>query len=304
SACRSRCRPCGCPRWWTCSWRAWGWGWWCRGPASWPWPATWAGRPAVAGGFAIAALPGWPLRRCCDRGAWRRRPRWLPCALAIATLVPAFAVAFLLRFGPPGFSPLLAACGVALSMFALGTVACTAMIYASLKPIPAWCHPLVLPVYLLFSLLTGLALLFMLMLVMLGDPGADMMLWTLAVVAVLLVALKWLYWHQTDRAPLPQTRGAAVGLPGRETTVFERPHTEANYVTREMAFQVARSHARWLRVAASVLVAGGPLLGWLLLGSAGPAAALAATALAMLAGAFVERWLFFAQARHLVTLYY
>ena len=30
----------------------------------------------------------------------------------------------------------------------------------------------------------------------------------------------------------------------------------------------------------------------------------AAAALAALAGAFVERWLFFAQARHLVTLYY
>jgi DMSO reductase anchor subunit len=27
-------------------------------------------------------------------------------------------------------------------------------------------------------------------------------------------------------------------------------------------------------------------------------------ALSVLAGAFVERWLFFAQARHLVTLYY
>jgi DMSO reductase anchor subunit len=31
---------------------------------------------------------------------------------------------------------------------------------------------------------------------------------------------------------------------------------------------------------------------------------LAAAALSALAGAVVERWLFFAQARHLVTLYY
>src|SRR3546814_2693994 len=69
------------------------------------------------------------------------------------------------------------------------------MIYASLKPIPAWRHPLVLPVYLLFALLTGLALLFALMLAMLGNQGMEAMLLPLAIVAALLVALKWLYWH-------------------------------------------------------------------------------------------------------------
>src|SRR5690606_6916275 len=163
--------------------------------------------------------------------------------------------------------------------------------------------PLVVPVYLLFALLTGLALLFTLMLAMLGDQGPGSMLLTLAVVAALLVALKWVYWHEIDRAELPETRGTAIGLPDREATVFERPHTEANYVTREMAFQVARQHALWLRVAASAFLVGGPLLAWLLLG-AGPALALGTAAALMLAGAFVERWLFFAQARHMVTLYY
>nr|WP_217497822.1 dimethyl sulfoxide reductase anchor subunit [Lysobacter enzymogenes] len=42
-------------------------------------------------------------------------------------------------------------------MCALLTVACTAMIYASLPPIPAWRHPLVVPVYLAFALLSGAA---------------------------------------------------------------------------------------------------------------------------------------------------
>src|SRR3546814_10708450 len=86
------------------------------------------------------------------------------------------------------------------------------------------------------------------MLAMLGNQGMETMLPTLAIVAALLVALKWLYWHGTDRAGLPGSRAAAIGLPEREATVFERPHTEANYITRELAFQVARSHARWLRL--------------------------------------------------------
>ena len=123
---------------------------------------------------------------------------------------------------------------------------------------------------------------------------------------MLLVALKWLYWYETDRDGLPGSRAAAIGLPGREATVFERPHTEANYLTREMAFEVARRHARWLRIGACALVVGGPLLAYLLLamGFDSPAIALGVAAVLMLAGAFVERWLFFAQARHVVTLYY
>jgi len=246
--------------------------------------------------------------------AWRAFSQWRTSwlsregVMSIVTLLPALAVGALLLWNQPGptTAPLLAVLGTLLALCALATVACTAMIYASLKPIPAWRHPLVVPVYLLFALLTGLALLFALMLAMLGDQGPGTMLVTLAIVAVLLVALKGLYWYETDRDGLPGSRAAAIGLPGREATVFERPHTEANYVTREMAFEVARRHARWLRIGACALVVGGPLLAYLLLatGFDRPAIALGMAAVLMLAGAFVERWLFFAQARHRVTLYY
>lgn len=251
---------------------------------------------------------GKPLR------AWRAFSQWRTSwlsregVMSMATMLPALAVGALLLWGTPGptTSPLLAILGLLLAACALATVACTAMIYASLKPIPAWCHPLVVPGYLLFALLTGLALLFVLMLAMLGDAGPTTMLATLAVLGALLVVMKWLYWLETDRAGLPADRGAAIGLPGREATVFERPHTEANYITREMAFEVARRHALRLRIGASALIAGAPLAAWALLAlSPGhPAVALGVAAVLLLAGAFVERWLFFAQARHVVTLYY
>src|SRR3546814_13272353 len=82
--------------------------------------------------------------------------------MSIATLLPALAVGALLWRGEPGpaTATLLAVAGIVLALCALATVACTAMIYASLKPIPAWRHPLVLPVYLPFALLPGPALLF------------------------------------------------------------------------------------------------------------------------------------------------
>jgi len=124
--------------------------------------------------------------------------------------------------------------------------------------------------------------------------------------AIALWLLKRRYWGAID-APLPGTRGAAVGLPQREVGVFERPHTEANYLTREMGFVVARRHSRALRLAAIVLTAMLPvallLPAWLFV-HLDTAPWYAAAALCALAGAFVERWLFFAEAKHMVTLYY
>jgi DMSO reductase anchor subunit len=199
----------------------------------------------------------------------------------------------------PVFGPLLA-------ILAVFTVACTAMIYASLKPIPAWAHRLVVPVYLLFAVQSGLAVG---LLVLALDNRTAMPASLMPVVAalgVVLAVLKRRYWRDIDRTPLPARPGDAVGLPGREVRVFERPHTEGSYITREMGFVVARKHARRLRAIALALFGGVPVLAmlavWWLPAAQVPVVMLAT--LSVLAGAFVERWLFFAQARHLVTLYY
>ena len=164
-----------------------------------------------------------------------------------------------------------------------------------------------MPAYLLFALLCGSALFAAGLSVSdaLADAGG-LLAMVIAAAAIATGATKLRYWRGIDRAPLTVTRGDAVGLPGREISVFERPHTEDNYLTREMGFVVARKHARKLRTIALVLFAVLPLLlaalAWLLPASAVVAFPLAA--LSALAGALVERWLFFAEARHLVTLYY
>lgn len=198
---------------------------------------------------------------------------------------------------------IIAVC-VTLALCALITVACTAMIYASLTPIPAWRHSLVVPGYLLFSLLTG-GLLLAAILVLSGMPFAPWSALAAIVFALLLWLLKHRYWRDIDSTPLPATRGDAVGLPGRTVTRFERPNTEANYITREMAFAVARKHSRRLRKFAILFVVAVPVvcvtLAWLQI-LAAPMLAIAAVS--AIFGAIIERWLFFAEARHLVTLYY
>lgn len=265
----------------------------------------------VAGLLSSLGHLGQPQR------AWRALSQWRSSwlsregVLAIATFAPILGLAWALSapLRGPLASSALGGFGEAMAwgtmLGALATVACTAMIYASLKPIPAWRQPLVLPVYLVFALLTGL-LLHAAALPLAGGAAPPQMLAIIAALAAVAGACKLAYWRAIDR-PLPVSRASALGLPpGREASVFERPHTEANYLTTEMGFVLARKHARKLRAIALLLFALLPLaacaLAWAWPAAAAPARALAAAA--ALAGAFVERWLFFAEAKHLVTLYY
>ncbi|KGM52618.1 hypothetical protein N800_11410 [Lysobacter daejeonensis GH1-9] len=281
--------------------------------------AAWLAGAALGGVLVTAGLLS-SLGHLGKPGrAWRALSQWRTSWLsregvaAVATFLPAALLLMLLgarQLDPVGLgfihvpAALLSAAAALLVAGSLATVACTAMIYASLKPIPAWRQPLVLPGYLGFALLTG-GLLDQALLAIAGraSPAAA---WAMLAMAAAMAVLKLGYWHAIDTTPLAVTRGDALGLPTRQASVFERPHTEANYVTREMVYVLARKHGRALRALALAMFAALPAV-CLLAGGIWPAAApglLALAALSALLGAAVERWLFFAQARHLVSLYY
>jgi DMSO reductase anchor subunit len=89
--------------------------------------------------------------------------------------------------------------------------------------------------------------------------------------------------------------------------MLDPPHTETNYLLQERVFRVGRRHARKLRRLSYVFGLGAALvLSLLALVTDGLVAGLLATlaALAGLVGVAIERWLFFAEARHTVRLYY
>jgi sulfite dehydrogenase (quinone) subunit SoeC len=124
----------------------------------------------------------------------------------------------------------------------------------------------------------------------------------LALVAVGGVLLS--LWRLGDGAfaRAGQTIGTATGLDRIGTPwVFEPAHTAGNYLMREMIFVVGRRHALKLRWIALVLASVLPAL-VLLLPFGWPGVALAAAL--HLAGAMAARWLFFAEAEHVVGLYY
>jgi DMSO reductase anchor subunit len=111
-----------------------------------------------------------------------------------------------------------------------------------------------------------------------------------------------------DATPATSTRESATGLGFiGKVRPLESPHTESNYLLREMAFRVARVHAAKLRSIALLLGFALPALFFCLAIILGGGLAIALGVLAAasaLAGLLVERWLIFAEATHTVALYY
>lgn len=238
---------------------------------------------AVAGLVSSSFHLGHPERALRAFTQWRTS--WLSreACISVLTLVwlAPVGLADWLGFGWP---PLWGWIGAALCLL---TVLCTAMIYAQLKTVPRWNHPLTPLVFLAFSL-TGGALL----------AGY----WHgLPVLAALMLA----GWHIGDGgfSARAQDMGTATGLgPLGKVRVLEQPHSHPNYVMREMIHHVGRKHAQKLRVIALALSALLPLA--LLLALPAHPATLAAAALAHVTGALAQRWLFFAEAEHVVGLFY
>jgi sulfite dehydrogenase (quinone) subunit SoeC len=193
-----------------------------------------------------------------------------------------------------------------LFILSAATVACTAMIYASLKPIPAWQHDYVVPIYLLFALLTG-GLLGTAMVPTLPSDGIELLSLGFIILAIFLMVLKKRYWKDIDSQALP-SRTSALGLKeSQSVAVFEHPHTEANYLTTEMGFVLARKHSMKLRMLALLLFSWLPIIFCIaasLLPQAFMGYLMFIAAFFAYLGTVVERWLFFAEAKHAVMQYY
>lgn len=216
------------------------------------------------------------------RTSWLSREAIVSVAALLAMALCAIGAVF---FGQRW--TLVGLLGAALS---LATVFSTSMIYAQLKTVPRWNHA-VTPVLFLALSLSGGALLA-------GQVRLAMLL-LVAAGAVQIFA-----WWSGDRrfAERGHTIGTATGLGDRgDVRLFEPPHTGTNYLLTEMVYVVGRRHAMKLRVLSILGMVALPVV-ILLISHSHVAAALAV--LCHVAGLFAARWLFFAEAEHVVGLYY
>lgn len=245
--------------------------------------------------------------------AWRAMSQWRSSWLsregvaAVITYIPAviFAIGWIVY---ENNSELVDLFGAMAAVGATVTIFCTAKIYESLKTIPAWHNDWVLPGYLVMGFATGAVFLMLVATIFgLGWKGFSY----LAMIGLMASGLiKLIYWRSIDTAPAISDRASATGL-GRfgQVEYLDGPTTSETYVMREMGYKIARKHAKKLRKISLLIGFVLPaLFSALIICSVVPdrldlPLALLAT-INMSFGIILERWLFFAEAKHVAMLYH
>jgi DMSO reductase anchor subunit len=261
----------------------------------------------IAVALAVAGLLSSTLHLGRPERAWRAFSQWRSSWLSregvfsVLTFVPTaiFALGWFLFGRTDG---LFGLCGFLAAVLAGATILSTGMIYATLKPVHQWHNLWVVPNYLLLGLMSGLLLLDLLVRFWAYPVGLPLL--TLAVVA-LAWCMKEAYWRFVDTGTAPSTIASATALGRRgKVRMLEPPNTEENYLLREMGFRIGRKHRLRLRLVARIAGFALPFLATLVALVAASALAAGLAVLSAALGLVVERWLFFAEAKHTVTLYY
>ena len=268
---------------------------------------------ALALALITVGLASSVLHLAKPSNAWRAfsrfRTSWLSREAVFSALLGAVTLAY-------GWSMAAGVSGVARLAFAAivcvlacTVLYCTAMIYASLKPIRQW-HTRWTPAnYLLLGHWSGALLLLAVATAYSVDPAP--FVWLAAAIGVAALLVKLAYWRAMRDDSAAPTLERAIGVregvhpPGisvAQARLFDVGHSHGTFLTKEFGFTLARRHATLLRGVALALAFGLPAL--VIVAGARSAALVAAVAAICIVGLLAERWLFFAEARHTVRLYH
>lgn len=263
----------------------------------------------IGAGLAVAGLVASTFHLGRPARAWRAFSQWRSSWLsregiaAVVTLVlyGIYALWWMIE------GERLVWLGAIIAIGAIFTVFTTSMIYAQMKTVPHWNTALTPVVYLAFSLCTGF-----LLTAGMATPnayGGNSVLLISILVLLISWAAKTMWWQRAKKTTFANSASSPATATGLgsigKVRLLERPHSGPNYLTKEMVHVIGRKHASRLKLIAMLVGGLLPLiiviasfLGWL------PQSALFLAGLMVIAGLFAERWLFFAEAEHSVSLYY
>lgn len=258
--------------------------------------------------LVTAGLLSSTLHLANPRNAWRSFTRfktsWLSREAVFAVAFYPLSLAWLVSEWAMGNTAVSNVLGFLSAALAVVVFICTAMIYASLKTIRQWNTRLVPALFLLLALVVGCLLL------MCAGALSDLYLGRLAKLVVVLVittaVLKFIYFRVIG-APAGPTMNSALNFTQASMRLLDVGHSGDTFHTREFGHQVDRARLYWARIACFALTFAVPVLALIIAWPTVPGGGLALVLLAALSaylGVFIERWLFFAEARHVVNLYH
>lgn len=242
------------------------------------------------------------------KNAWRAffrfRTSWLSREGVFAVLFYPFALLYLagVWFAEGNANGLIVFIGLIAAVLALVTVFSTGMIYGCLKTIRQWNTALTPANYIMLGLATGGVLLAAIMVIMGQD--ATGITWLAAALLVLAAITKAVYyfWIKTVTGP---TINTATGFTRAKVRLLDTGHTAGTFLTDEFGYEVPAKTLMSLKIAVFVFGFILPLV-FMAAVAGGVSGGLVAVIAAMSAlfGIAVERWVFFAEARHVVNLYH
>ena len=254
---------------------------------------------ALVGGGLGASV----LHLANPKNAWRTvmrvRTSWLSREAVLAAMFFPLMALYLFAEGDALHDILRDILRAAIAVIALLTVLCTAMIYQSLKTIPQWHHLGTAFNYLMLALMSGGVMFNFFAAFGASDASSH----PAAIVVTLLCTAagacgKWYHYRRIGKCEDIQV-GNATGFSRARARLLDAGHTGATFLTHEFIYHCPAATLRRRRILALTLTfLSPPLALWL------PLPLAVAAALAMFAGLLLERWLFFAEARHSVRAYH
>ena len=181
--------------------------------------------------------------------------------------------------------------GALCSTLALITIICTSMIYGQLKTVPRWNNHFTPILFILYSLGGGA-------IIVSEIKFAAYIL----IISSFIQIISWKkgdkYFHKSGSNLKTATGLGKIG----DVRLLEGPHSGTNYLLKEMVYIIGRKHSQRLRIIGFLFV--GLLPGLTLLSISINIITLFLALVIHLIGVAVIRWLFFAEAEHVVGIYY
>lgn len=258
--------------------------------------------------LATAGLLASTLHLANPKNAWRAffrfRTSWLSREAVFSVLFYPTVALYLLGLwmtGGAAQSAWTALAGVLTLVLAVAAVFATGMIYASLRTIPQWNSPLVPANYLLLSLASGAVCLTVVTALARGQAELVAMLALVLLMAAAVLKAIYFFWIGK---PQGSTINTAVGMTRGRMRLLESGQSSDNFLTKEFSYQAQAKRIMQLRLVVYLFGFLAPFL--LIVQLIRTEAALLAplAVLLLLTGLLAERWLFFAEARHVVNLFY
>ena len=241
------------------------------------------------------------------KNAWRSFMRfktsWLSREAVFAVLFYPFAAIYGLGVLLQGHEvgPLAAVAGAIAAVLAVVTLFSTGMIYGCLKTIRQWNTALTPANYIMLGVATG-AVAFAAIASVFGNATA--MHAGVAIVLLLIAGvLKGIYYFWISRVTGP-TINTATTFNRATVRLLDTGHTAGTFLTDEFGYDAGKNTTDTLKMGVFLLAFGTPILVFAAILSGVPAIVAWLGLVAALAGVIMERWLFFAEARHVVRLYH